>query len=189
MERDSEYFEYLRKRTLLGLFYRKFILYPRIKTLFHGRVLDVGCGVGDFIRHRQNTVGVDVNLCNVSYCNSHNLDARLMPYDELPFGDSLFDGVMLDNVLEHISSPKILLFEIARVLKPKGILVIGVPGLKGQAADLDHKTYYNEPALETLAKKSGFMVNKYMYSPLFRSAFLSRTLTQYCIYTQWQKID
>ena len=189
MSTQYEYSEYLKRRSPLGLIYRKFFLFSRIDRLLKGSVLDVGCGIGDMLAFRSDAVGVDVNPHNVEFCRARGLNAHVMPFDRIPFQGENFDSVLLDNVLEHIAKPDFLLAEIKRVLRPNGILVIGVPGLKGQSADLDHKVYYDETALDALAEESGFKVMKYMYAPLFRSAFLSRTLAQYCIYTQWQKID
>lgn len=186
---NAAYFNYLQKRSCFGRFYRSFLLYPRVVRLLKGAGLDVGCGIGDMLEHRPNTVGIDINPYNVAFCKKRGLVATVMQEDVLPYDKETFDSVLLDNVLEHITDPTSLIAEIKRVLRPDGMLVIGVPGLKGQAADFDHKVYYSEIALEALAEKSGFKVKKYIYAPLFRSAFLSRTLTQYCIYTQWQKID
>lgn len=182
------YSGYLRKRSFLGSFYRFKILYPRISKLFHGSLLDVGCGIGDMLAFRPGSVGVDVNLFNVRYCVNRGLNAINMPIDSIPLPDQSFDSVILDNVLEHLADPNHLILEIRRVLRPNGFLVVGVPGLKGQAADPDHKVYYNEEIIDALAGKLGFKVNMYTYAPLFRSKLLSRTLKQYCIYSQWQKL-
>lgn len=184
-----EYSKYLQRRSSLGAFYRKHFLYPRISSLLCGSMLDVGCGIGDMLDFYHQSIGIDVNAYNIDCCECRGLRALLMPFDTIPFEDESFDSVLLDNVLEHIAEPSKLMAEISRVLRPDGMLVIGVPGFKGQSADLDHKAYYNEAALEALANKSGFKVNRYMYAPLFRSKLLSRMLTQYCIYSQWQKLD
>lgn len=189
MSDKYEYSNYLKRRSKLAVLYRVKWLYPRIVSLVGDSFLDVGCGIGDMLAFHRGALGVDVNPYNVSFCKSRGLQAALMPFDQIPFESNSFDAVLLDNVLEHITDPKNLIEEIKRVLRPDGTLVIGVPGLKGQSSDLDHKIFYNEASLETLAERSGFRVNKYMYAPLFRSDFLSRVLTQYCIYTQWQKID
>lgn len=43
-----------------------------------------------------------------------------------PFADSSFDGVICENVIEHVADPKLLVKEIERVLKPGGR--IGING-------------------------------------------------------------
>ena len=109
-----------------------------------------------------------------------------MSVDKLPFEDSSYDSILLDNVLEHISDPLPLFREIQRVIRPNGFLLIGVPGLRGQDSDSDHKVYYDESRLISLANQLGFKVNSIMHTPLWKSALLSRTFKQYCIYSQWQ---
>lgn len=135
------YFELLQRRKRAGLWYRDLWLYPRICGYLSGAVLDVGCGIGDLVRYRPDTVGVDVNPKAVSYCRSQGLNVQLMQPDQLPFASFQFDGAVLDNVLEHLERPQPLLAEIQRVLKPRGRLVVGVPGERGFASDSDHKRH------------------------------------------------
>ena len=78
MNNQKDYFEYLRRRSLLGFLYRKLWLYPRLAREVSGRVLDVGCGVGDFMIYRPGTAGVDVSLHAVEWCCQRGLSAKLM---------------------------------------------------------------------------------------------------------------
>ena len=68
MTTHDEYFEYLKGRSRLGNVYRKYLLYPALCRRLEGRTLDVGCGIGDMLVHRGNTVGVDVNPRTVEFC-------------------------------------------------------------------------------------------------------------------------
>ena len=184
---NQVYFEYLTRRSFLGDLYRRYVLYPRLNLHLKGKVLDVGCGIGDMLSYRQNTVGLDVNPLNVDFCQKRQLEAYVMKPDIIPFRDETFDSALLDNVLEHIEKPSLLFKEMRRVLKPDGILLIGVPGIKGYKSDDDHKVFYDEKKLHALAKKNRFNVNHFFYTPLIKSKFLSKHLRQYCIYTQWSK--
>jgi SAM-dependent methyltransferase len=184
---DKIYFEYLSQRSFLGKIYRSFILYPRLNKHLKGKVLDIGCGIGDMLSFRPNTIGLDINPLNVNYCKKKKLEAYLMKNGCIPFEDQSFDSLLLDNVLEHIDTPTLLFKEIKRVLKPDGILLIGVPGISGFESDTDHKKFYDEIRLKSLAKKFKFSVSYFFYTPFFRSIFLSKILKQYCIYTQWKK--
>jgi SAM-dependent methyltransferase len=181
------YFEYLMRRSFLGDLYRRYVLYPRLNLNLKGKVLDIGCGIGDMLSYRKNTVGLDVNPLNVDFCWKRQLEAYVMKPDVIPFKDKSFDSVLLDNVLEHIEKPSLLFKEIRRVLKPDGILLIGVPGIKGYQSDDDHKVFYEEKKLQVLAKKNKFNVDQFFYTPLVKSKFLSQHVRQYCIYTQWIK--
>lgn len=183
---DLEYSQYLQKRSVMGGFYRHHILYPRIAKMLKGnRVLDLGCGIGDFLKFYPAATGVDVNPCNIAICKSYGLNVHHMDFDKIPFGNNSFDSVLMDNVLEHILNPKPLLSEIKRVLTPSGHLIVGVPGLAGQISDADHKVYYDDNKLEMLALQEGFTIHKRFYAPFFKSQYLSEMLPQYCIYSQW----
>lgn len=184
---NKQYFEYLKTRSALGDLYRKFFLYPRISKHLHGRTLDIGCGIGDMLRHHPNCIGADINPYNVDYCLSMGSQAFLFKDDTLPVEDASFDSALLDNVLEHIEQPKNILAEIRRVLKPNGRLIVGVPGIKGFESDSDHKLPYDEEALVRIAEDANYKINGFFYTPLFKSPLLSRILRQYCIYSVWGK--
>ena len=181
MTDGTEYFEYLKGRSRLGLFYRRFWLYPRIARHLRGRALDVGCGIGDMLRYRKDTIGVDINPATINWCRSQGLDARLMQIDTLPFESATFDSVILDNVLEHLTEPGPLLREIARVLVPGGNLVIGVPGKMGYTADPDHKRFYDEAALIQFGGELGYRLVTTFHTP-FRSRWLDSNASPYCLY-------
>ena len=74
-----------------------------------------------------------------------------------------------------------LLAEIARVLKPGGALLVGVPGERGYASDEDHKRFYDERTLVGSLEAGGFQKRRVFHVPV-RSRFLSRRVRQYCIY-------
>jgi SAM-dependent methyltransferase len=139
------------------------------------------------LQFRPQTVGVDVNPRTVAWCQSLGLDARLMQPDMLPFPDVTFDGILLDNVLEHLKEPRSILAEMRRVLKPSGGLLIGVPGRRGFSSDPDHKVFYTEEALVRLLTAAGFQQEKLFFMP-FKSAWLERRMRQYCLYGFFRRI-
>ncbi len=175
------YFHYLQTRSLRGLLYRRWWLYPRLSRHLRGKALDVGCGIGDMVRYRSGTVGVDINPETVKWCRNSGLDIKLMEPNRLPFEDGAFESVLLDNVLEHIERPWPLLDEIRRVLIPKGRLVIGVPGVKGYHSDPDHKVYYDLRGLRSTVEGRGFRCVQIFAVP-FKSEWLNTHMRQYCIY-------
>lgn len=183
---QAEYFHYLRRRSLSGLLYRKYYLYPRLNCHLSGRVLDVGCGIGDFLAYRSGTVGVDVNTYAVDWCRQRGLDARLMATDHLSFDDASFHAVMLDNVLEHLSEPTGLLLEIRRVLAPGGRVLVGVPGKLGYTCDSDHKVFYDESNLSRVMSDAGMHRMAILYMP-FKWDWLDDKLPQYCLYGLFER--
>lgn len=178
---DYDYFDSLIRRKRVGLWYRNIWLYPRICRHLRGRVLDVGCGIGDMVRYRAQTVGVDVNPRAVEYCRGRGLTVQQMEPDRLPFPNAEFDGAVLDNVLEHLETPEPLLAEVRRVLSPGGSFVVGVPGEGGFASDPDHKRHYPETALVHRVQSAGFETLGVFHQP-FRSRLLDRHFRYYAIY-------
>lgn len=94
---------------------------------FSGRVLDAGCGLQPYRHLLPNSVEI-VGLESGAVGNSTNKRADVL-YDGLrfPFADSSFQGVLCNQVLEHVFTPEEFLREIHRVLAPGGRLVLTVP--------------------------------------------------------------
>lgn len=94
------------------------------------RVLDVGCGFFlsvDFPR-TIHLVGLDPSP--EALAKNQNVDEALIgdvETYELPAES--FDGVLCWTVLEHLSNPRAALANMARSLKPGGLLIVGVPNL------------------------------------------------------------
>lgn len=186
-ENYKTYFNYLKKRRLIGLLYRKLWLYPWLSYHLDGCVLDVGCGIGDFVKFHNHATGTDINPEVIRFCKMQGLNVFQMNVDKLPFYSDEFDGVLLDNVLEHIKFPKSLLEEVYRVLKPTGTFLVGVPGLKGYKKDPDHKVFYDKKKLVETISAYGFINVKNFYMPV-RSDFLNTYLSQYCLYAKFTRV-
>lgn len=183
---NEAYYEYLKGRSNLGLCYRRYWLYPKLCRFVKGRTLDIGCGIGDFLSYRPGTIGVDINNATVEWCRRQGFDARMMLPDQLPFDKAEFDSVVLDNVLEHLTTPEPLLMEVYRVLRPQGIVVVGVPGQKGYDSDPDHKVYYDRECLVSTLLSARFNLKQLFCMPI-QSAWLNSHMRQYCIYGIFQR--
>ena len=178
---DYEYHKYLLKRSFIGKIYRVFYLYPRINKFTFGKILDVGCGIGDYISLTKNAIGTDINKYNIRFLEKKGLNAVLMEEGKLPFSENQFDSILLDNVIEHLTSPEKLIKEIVRVSKDNSNLIVGVPGLKGYERDPDHKVFYKKEDLKVLFKKYNYNLSKTLYFP-FNFPFLSKKLSSYSIF-------
>lgn len=186
MTTAEKYFEYLRGRSRLGRLYRRHWLYPRLCRYLDGKTLDIGCGIGDFLKHRNGTVGTDINPAAVEWCRRRGLNAYQMSTNVLPFHDVSFDSAILDNVLEHLTEPAELLNEIGRVLRPRSSLVVGVPGQCGYATDSDHKVFYDEVTLISTLAAASFRLRFIFYMP-FKFAWLDARMRQYCLYGVFER--
>lgn len=102
--------------------------HQRLPTYARGELLDLGCGqVPLFQSYRERVSGVtciDWQHCRHEHCH---LDQEWDLNQPLPVADAQFDTVILSDVLEHVTEPQQLITEIARVLKPKGHLLLNVP--------------------------------------------------------------
>jgi SAM-dependent methyltransferase len=181
MAEPKQYFEYLKQRSWRAVLYRNLYLYPRICFHIKGRTLDVGCGIGDMLQFRRETIGADVNPHLVEYCTKKGLDARLIQDGHLPFDTETFESAILDNVLEHIDSPMGILGEIYRVLQSEGRLIVGVPGEKGYQRDPDHKIFYDEVKLVETLTNARFKKMTVFHTPI-KSSWMNQNISPYCVF-------
>jgi len=97
------------------------------------RLLDVGSGSGhlkyfcDF--GNIDWHGLEMSQKAISRCRDlgykmYECDAQTEPF---PLEDASFDVVVASHILEHLSDPEFALAQMSRVLKPGGLLILGVP--------------------------------------------------------------
>ena len=113
----------------------------------YGKVLEIGSGTGFFIINlaQAGLVNepyatdispgmVEVCLRNAQNVGIHNMKARAVDAEKLPFDDEFFDLVVGHAVLHHLPDVEASFREAFRVLKPSGALVIaGEPTRIGYA--------------------------------------------------------
>ncbi len=111
------------------------------RPLHEQTILDGGCGTGNYIATVKDKVGVvhglDLNAGMLAQArNKFRRDASVHVLqgglDCLPYRDAMFDGMMCNQVMHHLSSGegdepfaqlRHLMAEAYRVLRPEGILV------------------------------------------------------------------
>ena len=95
-------------------------------------LLDVGCGSGAVLawatgRARQ-ALGVDLSPGMVAVARSRGLDAEVMDVELLHLADESFDVVTAGFSLPFFTDGAAALAEIARVLRPGGLLAVSARG-------------------------------------------------------------
>ncbi|MGE4053869.1 MAG: glycosyltransferase [Vicinamibacterales bacterium] len=150
----------------------------RVLSEFHGRVLDVGGGLG--VPRHYLSAGVDYVVLEPleswrqldpsplvktfpSLASRPNLLQGVGEY--IPFPDGSFDGVLVLWALNHAVDPRRVVAEAVRVLRPGGriLLVIEEPGTHPEDCQADHIVVTDE-ALQPLLRPD-FVVKTLADSP------------------------
>lgn len=155
---DNDYFDYLTDRNSLKVFLRK-ILLKNIAKNFRGKVLDVGCGIGEFLEICPNSEGCDINKKNIEYCKNKNLKIFHCNIEK-DAPKTSYDGVFCSNVLEHLQDYIKALENIDKVIKDDGVLVLILPNKKGFERDETHNPRFDYNKTIRWLKNHGYRVNK-----------------------------
>jgi 2-polyprenyl-3-methyl-5-hydroxy-6-metoxy-1,4-benzoquinol methylase len=138
-----------------------------------GKLLDIGCGKGDFLKwhkeHSWDVKGVEINEEAVNLCRQSGIEVFHGELLDAGFDTEVFDAITLVQVLEHIPNPSAVLSEVHRILKKDGLLFISVPnfgcfdrrvfGAEWVSLDIPRHIYHFEYAtLAELLRKSGFRI-------------------------------
>lgn len=94
-------------------------------------VLDLGCGIGTFVRRFReltpHAYGVDISTERVLEGSRSVPGLLASTSEQLPFRDGVFDLVLLNEVIEHVRDDRRTLEEALRVTRPGGRVVIYAP--------------------------------------------------------------
>jgi len=134
------------------------------------RMLELGCAEGYelvvFKRRGWHVRGYDVNARAVDYAaNVLGLDVDLCGFGPLPEPDNAFDLAVLFHTIEHVPDAQQTVYEICRVLKPGGRMLIVTPCADTVVSrsvgdvwfsDPDHMFFFSQNTMQTLLEKNGF---------------------------------
>jgi SAM-dependent methyltransferase len=113
---------------------RRLAVVHHLTGLSAGRLLEVGCGSGHFLRYLSDAgyevEGVELSATDAEYARQR-LGLRVFQgsLESVALERARYDGVLLFYVLEHIPDPTQTLTEVRRILKPGGWVVAGLPVL------------------------------------------------------------
>ncbi len=151
------------------------------------RVLDAGCGTGNNLVHFADLgapVGIDLSEEALRFCRTRRVTAVRGSVLSLPFADASFDLVTSFDVLYHrwVQDDAAAVRELARVLRPGGLLLVRNPALKLLWGAHDEavlsRTRYTRAEMQALLRGAGLEVLRVSYcnTLLFPLLLLRRTL-------------
>jgi SAM-dependent methyltransferase len=95
-------------------------------------LLDVSCKEGDVLQALHSR---GFSLRGTNYepsgpgLNGIPIDYGVDLLKPLPYGDASFDIVLLVEVIEHLENHRVAISELARILKPGGVLILTTPNI------------------------------------------------------------
>jgi SAM-dependent methyltransferase len=151
------------------------------------RLLDAGCGAGFnllALGALGNAVGIDIAPDAIAFCRRRGVRAVRASLHALPFPDSSFDAVTSFDVIYHAWVPddRRAVAEMARVLRPGGLLLVRVPALRmlwgAHDVEVQSRHRYTRAELRALLEGCSLRVERATYcnSLLFPLLLARRTL-------------
>ncbi len=131
------------------------LIESRVRT-GKGRLLDVGCGYGFFLKEMKSrgwqVEGIEISGVGRQYAQEKwGIHVYSEPLEDIGLPDNYFDATTLFYVIEHVPDPLGLLTEVNRILKPDGLILLRWPhttpivrilGPLAKRLDLYHTPYH-----------------------------------------------
>jgi SAM-dependent methyltransferase len=110
---------------------RRLDLIRRYAPLEGARILDIGCGLGVYVRKfrefSDRVCGIDVDPRRLREGAATTPGLMLAVGEHLPFAGDAFDVVVLNEVIEHVQDDRATIAEAFRVIRPGGHVVVYAP--------------------------------------------------------------
>jgi len=139
-----------------------------------GRMLDFGCGAGDFMKRMRefgwNVEGIDVSAAMADRLrDSAGFHVHLGTLPHPDIHPESFDAITMWHSLEHVHSPRSVLKAAQEALRRGGILALSVPNFASWSRrhfhhhwiELDlprHLTHFEPATLQAMVEAEGFRV-------------------------------
>ena len=135
-----------------------------------GRLLDVGCALGDFLIEAKaagwDVEGVEISPFAAQQARQRDLRVTVGRLEALDLAPSSFDVVTLYDTIEHVTDPVAMLAAARRLLVPGGLLHLVTPNVGGLQARLlgrlwyhykpgEHLFYFAPPTLRLSIERAG----------------------------------
>lgn len=176
-----------------------------------GRILDVGAGLGFFVKFASAVEGWEAYGVEISPGGHRFATERLKlanfycgKLEDQPFEPGTFDIITLWDVIEHLKNPRPVLSKCRELLKDGGILFIHTPNggiqiakaklkkaLFGEKAGMhflearDHLHIYKEKTLTRILEECGFSGTRFVHLPPIQAVAGKRGLPGLMLKNNW----
>ena len=135
------------------------------------RLLDIGCGAGNLLEaarnHGWHAQGLDVSSHAAKHVRELGFEVFEGELAAAKFPSAHFDVVTAAELIEHIFEPRVLVQEVARILRPGGLFWLTTPHARGLSARLlglkwqciwppEHLQLFSISGLQALMRDAGF---------------------------------
>lgn len=145
------------------------LLAVRALLPFQGRILEIGVGTGRFAAPLGIDIGVEPSATAAALASDRGVNTVPGIAEALPFSDDSFDHALAVTTICFVDSPKKMISEARRVLRPGGTLVmafvdklspLGQLYLAHQAENIfyRHATFFSTAEVEDLLRDNGFEI-------------------------------
>ena len=139
------------------------------------RLLDVGSAYGFFLifarKRGLDARGIEISSESSKYALQQGIEVWNTPLTEARLTADFFDIVTMNNVLEHTLNPMAELNEAFYILKPTGVIYVGVPNWDSLVSRVDgfhwkmkswpnHLFYFTPETLRRMLTRAGFTIRE-----------------------------
>ena len=137
----------------------------------HNRLLDIGCGAGGLLlaarKNGWNAQGLEVAGQATEHVRSLGFEVFHGELQQAEFPSQHFDVITAAEILEHLSEPRLLVQEVARILRPGGLFWTTTPHAHGLSARVlglkwrcvcppEHLQLFSVAGIKSLLRDVGF---------------------------------
>lgn len=133
------------------------------------RLLDVGCGIGQFVRSATrdgwDARGIDLATHAVRVAQQHRVRCDVVDFFAPELTAQRFDVITMFEFLEHVASPMAFLERAATLLAPGGLLYLTTPnfdsverwllGADWRVIHPEHLLYFTPRSLRAAVRRTG----------------------------------
>ncbi len=147
-------------------------LLNQFKLYLRGDILEVGCGIGNFtelLADYGKVWALDISDKYIKFTRQKLNGKATVGIGDIEkgkyfFEDQKFDSIVCLNVLEHIKNDQAALYNLLKLLKKNGKLILLIPAhqfLYGKIdRSIDHFRRYSKKEIIKEMEKIGFRINK-----------------------------